>query len=568
MSKVNKYNIYKIRKGLQNNLVESLIQAGYEFIQRENCDIKATNKLCYEVYYLYREKSKKSNWILSIEEYTGKDLNYESIGISGGVVLCSNNEYCFAISYGAAYYILNKFSESRFGIDIAERILNLDKIKSVQNTFQGRVVTKSLIDYKIGSFLQILNGEVPVYFKGEPLDKNAWGKTLQCGSSVMFKWSESLDNIDSRLINIIEVLKQKPKRELPSLLPLSKNNPDNKKIIEDLEHGLEKALLEYNEEDAFESYIGVPSFFTFGTNIFQNRYEQFTLTYNKRVLYENQNGDELSIELIRNLYKKCKCKKTLMDFLRTVKISFITDHGTHTEALPIINYLEYMSKRYCLQDGHWCEFNQMYLNNLHEIVNKITCECHINDEFSCAVQDVKNYILHNNMSTMLEVSDENAENNKTKKNNKQRIEKETLFNSFLAKRLGGQLVHPNTQLFDNKNKKYKIELCDVKVLTPIPTFYFVKIGTAADFAEAIIQAETTLKYLETVSEQVNTESSVEYDFVPEVFSLVLIFNSRKNLINKISDIESIRFLINLSILNDKLLQNRKRLRVDFVYFNL
>ncbi len=484
-----------------------------------------------------KDNKKGSPWVRLLSSCSEWDLT-QQLKIYGAALICTNYKTCFVVSYGNAHFYVSNYCDYNFGISVAERLVNLESVRAQQNVSHGSKLSKMHMDYFGGAFLSYRSGEIPTYIRGKSINVDAWGETINCGTSAQFKWEEKPLEIGKRLRNLEEALKESSSITLPRLTQLDDEQDSDK--IESLFRQLAKAIDEYNETEQKNSFVNVPSFYMVGTKIIQNDSIRFKLSCNhKRTQYDG----ELNISAIKNFLNEKQLN--VYDLIEDINIAIEYGNDQWTNSKPLIDYLEFITaENFCLRNGKWCSFNSAYVDRILQDASKIPFTNHIDDNLKFD----KTALVSFAKSKGIYVDSD-----------KQPYE--TYYNEFLAQQIGAICLHPQTITADiNADGRYKFEICDLYL---DGVMYFVKIGAPADFAYAVDQAMLTLDKIENNHGiiELPTGDSVE----PREFRLVLLFDNRKTIVEKWGDIFSINFLIHMTEVKQRLNSTDIKLHVDFCY---
>jgi len=484
--------------------------------------------------YCDKDNRDGSHWIKLLSSIAERELN-QNARIYGAALVCKGLDFCYVISYGNAHFYVSRYCDYNFGLSVAERIVDLDSIKSQQNVSHGNRLSKTHFDYIRNTPISYGSGEIPTYVKGKSIEPDIWGEVVNCGTSAQFKWEESPLNIAKKLIEIDNVLKVDCAVKLPRLTPLDEKRDLEK--IEDLYLQLAKSIRDYNPDNT-PDYFSVPSFYLLGTRIIQTDFSRYKLTCNHRKI---EIDGELSI-LDLKLFLENEGIDVITN-IRKINIAVEYSTGQWTPLKSITEYMEFITQdNFCLRNGKWCCFNNAYVDRVISDVSRIAFSNHIDDSLSFSKSQLLKYASQAGI-----LSD----------GEKQPYE--SYYNKQLEDLLNATCQHPNTKLFE-EGYNFQFEPCDLFTETEL---FFVKIGEPGDFTTAIDQATVTLQKLKSSSNVVNLKDGRAMS--PESFSFILAFDKRKSPIEKWSDINSINFLIHLSDLRNELTLSGIGLHIHFCY---
>lgn len=531
------YNIYRIGIQKADEFKEFLIERRFEEIPLKDSMLFEPNGFSFELMFCDKENKKGSPWVRLLSECSEYDLT-QQLKIYGAALICRNTTSCFVVSYGNAHFYLGNYCDYNFGIQIAERLLNLESVKAQQNVSHGGKLSKTHIDYLSGTTLAYRGGEIPTYIKGSTINEEKWGKSINCGISAQFKWEEKPLALGKKLTSLEEALNTEATISLPRLIALDDDNDSDK--INELFNLLSKAIDEYDAETSRFSFINVPSFYLVGTKIIQNDSIKFKLTCDRK---HSEYDGELSIAAIQNFLSEKNLD--IYTSVRNIKLSVEYGNDQWTPYKPLTEYLEFITEdNFCLRNGRWCSFNNSYIEQVFRDVSKVDLINHTDSDWGFSKEELISYakeigIFSNGYSQPYE----------------------TYYNYKLSNLLNAVLIHPTTMPVDESaNRRYKYEVCD---FVADNNMYFVKIGNPSNFAYAVDQASLTLSKIQSGNGKIKLPNDNEIS--PQEFHLVLVCEKRKTKIEKWSDVYSINFLIHIIDLKQSLNNMNITLIVDFAY---
>lgn len=533
------YNVYKIPVEKHDQFISYLEDRKFEKISLKEKSLKNESGFSFTLLFCDKDNLKGSPWVQLLSSCAECDLT-QQLKVYGAALVCKSDASCYVISYGNAHFYLSDYCEYNFGIEIAERLIDLNSVKAQQNVSHGGKTSKMHVDYLNGATLSYHGGEIPTFIKGKSINNEDWGFSINCGTSAQFKWEEKPSEIGIRLAMIDAALSIPAEISLPRLTALEEDMDDER--IESLFHQLAKAIDEYDDRKKYSELVNVPSFYMSGTKLVQNDSIRYKLTCNQK--HKEYDG-ELSINAIRGFLSDKSLD--IYDSIRDIKLA--VEYGTDqwTPYKPLIEYLEFVTAdNFCLRNGKWCSFNNAYLERVMRDVEMVRFINHENDIFAFSTEELVEYAKEKGIF----VEDE-----------KQSYE--TYYNTKVAEALNALLIHPRTVPVDDAdNHRYKHEICD---FVEDGKMYFVKIGAPADFAYAVDQAQLTLTRIENGHGKIVAPSGEEIE--ASEFHLILIFNKRETIVSRWRDVYSINFLIHLIGLKQQLNNTNITLTVDFVYQN-
>ena len=186
-----KINLFKIPKDNVLNLTVDLEENGY------NPEVDQDTDECYFALYLRKKHSESQGWldyyegILDEKVFSDYADNLGSETVSG-VFLIETSYYAYAVAHGQAHYVVRRYCDKDFGLDLAERILDPKGLKMKHSQTFTSVGKKDITSYSQKRKLDDSReyGEAFSYLKCKTIDKSAWGEHVDCGESVRFSFGK------------------------------------------------------------------------------------------------------------------------------------------------------------------------------------------------------------------------------------------------------------------------------------------------------------------------------------------------------------------------------------------
>jgi uncharacterized protein (TIGR04141 family) len=529
------YNIYKIPHSRYDEFVEYMTERHFEEIPLKESLINTSSSVDYTLLYCDKNNKQGSSWVKLLSDCSEFDL-VQDVKIYGAALICMGSDFCFVVSYGNAHFYVGRFCDYNFGVEVAERLLNLDSVKSQQNVSHRNKLSKTHFDYLRNTPITYGSGEIPTYIKGKSHDADAWGATINCGTSAQFKWTETPLQIGDKLSALDAALKVESTVKLPRLTPLDDFHDVEK--IGELYTLLAESIRDYCPTQAM-NYFSVPSFYLLGTKIMQTDFLSYKLTCCRK---GKEYDGELSIAVLRDFMNE----KNLDVIANIRKINIAVEYHMEqwSASRPIVEYMEFITEdNFCLRNGKWCSFNPAYVERVLQDIGRLAYRNNTDGVFKFEKNSLIEYAQRSNIYV---------------DGDKQPYE--TYYNEQLAELLSATCQHPSTSKFE-EGQSYHFEPCDFFTTEKL---YFVKIGQPNHFALAIDQASLTLEKIKS-----NGDSSITMKdgitIKPSTFVLVLAFDKRKNVVSEWSKINSLNFLIHLNDLRIDLLRSNIVLEVEFSY---
>lgn len=475
-----KYNLYRINQDQKQNLLTKL-----KLVDLEQISEKQIDDFNFKFYFSKKPDEIDIWWVNIFDEFLAglqqpKNLMYF------GVLLISNDAFCYAVSLGKSHFYLRQFCDTDFGLDLAARIIDENNLKIKNTKLYKSRKSKTITAYQRGSEISFDSGESMHYLKAKTINSSKWGETASFGSSVQFNLSKNPSDLTDFIRQIEEELKQPPRLEFPKTYIVK-----DVKIINELDNRLANAIIKSCDNTG----INVEEFSVLGIDFVFSDKSEYSL-YFKRKFNEKKGLEELSLaELVKFV------KEKNIDLSQKINEVYVYTHNefgrNYSQQLKF--YLDFIDEqeRYCLIDGKWHKFNQSYLKYLKIEVDSIKFIYEQEFDISSSItEDFFNRARHQNDGYI------NCD-----------------------------------KVLENLNA-YKVEKMD---LYKDETLFFVKIGEPQKLSYVIDQSINTVKILQ------NNVSKIEIDekeLAVKNICLWIVFK-RKNKISHLSDVNSIIFHMKL-----------------------
>lgn len=495
-----KFNIYKINKEEQFSLERKFSQAGLEKIN--------TRRISNHIFdfYLSTEPDRIDIWWTDFYRDFLENINEPKNNVYFGALIIYNQEYCYVISLGKTHFYLKPFCDLEFGINLAERIIDVNNLKIKSSRFYKSKRNKSITTFSNDTSLDYDSGESLHYIKANTINENEWGKVASFGHSVQLKLDIGINELPNLITRIENKLEEEPIHNFPKA-EIIKNDEE----IERLDAELSVAIM------SEESNVNNEEFDLSGVDfIFSDNYSFIFKIWDQGLRIESEVYDDLNIENLRSFVNSNGID--LKHFINNIKIFVLREEGRGFSK-PIKYAIHYVTEsREALIDGKWYSFNQSYIDLITAKVGKIRLN-HLN-EFDYS------------QSIIEEVFIEDRKNN----------------NGYLK-------LHTN---FTNLNGRFRVEQAD---MYKDEVLYFVKKGTPQKLNYVIDQASNTLKLLKSNAFAIENEG--ENLIVSTVNLWILV--SRATLVNSLSDFNSLIFIMKLNELYKDVLDSGLQMEVNINY---
>lgn len=363
-----KINIFKVDNASVDDLVVELENNGYDAVS----DLEDDDH--YMVLYLKRKSSETQGWIdfykpiLEDKEYKEYSQNLGSETLAG-VYLIEKDTYCYAVTHGQSHFIVRKYCDKDFGLNLAERIVDPVGLKMKHSQTFTSASKKDITSYthkrKLDSSFEY--GEAFSYVKCKTVDKKLWGETTDFGESARFTSGkdfsfkaktlfELADRIDSQLV-------QDPIVRLPRYKKVT-----DKAILEILEKELKKRFLDFLTDVDTEDYWLTGVSFNFSSD------------YKYSLKIYNHDLTEITDNLDVTLIKKCITdnEDKIKERYDLIKVRFYDEDDEFVFSRALQDLLQitidYDNKYYVLFHNEWVEFSDSYVKFIEEQVDGIDFE--------------------------------------------------------------------------------------------------------------------------------------------------------------------------------------------------
>ena len=483
-----KYNIYKLIKRNEPELLKKLKKVGLRKLET-----KIINDYELSFYMSTEPEDIKIWWVDLFKDFLG-DMDKTFNKAYFGILLISSDNLLYGISLGKTHFYLKEFCDQDFGIDLAERIIDIDNLIMKNSKLYGGKRKNAIVTYHSDSGLEYSSGESVHLLKGKSDNAKLWGDIIIFGHSVKF----NLDILPLELPQLIERIEQQLKKTSKIKLPRVEEIRDKKeisrlddKLIKTLMGSFRNAALGMDET----SLSGVEFIF-----LDKNRYEYMwkrkkkmgDLTKESLKLFIEENEIDLITEF--NNIKVKVSDEYSKGFTNTLK--FFLDYIDH--------------ENFCLIGGKWHKFNQSYIEFIKREVDAIEKETSPNFSKS----EYKSALLTNGQKPKYQ---------------------EDYFNRKMQETEGYLLLDRQNIQID----KFTIEIAD---LYKNETLFCVKLGEPQKLSYAIDQATATLRLIQ--KNELENSKIGDGKIKPKSLCLWLLLD-RRTQIKNLSEINSLIFQMKL-----------------------
>ncbi len=490
-----------------------------------------------QVDWAYRIDSLKNNSDVKVFEENNVDINKIITSFFGIYLFELTNNRVYAISFGYASSLLNKYCDSNFGLDLAERILNDQAVDVESVRFLNVNRKKSLTVFSKDAVTGVEYGSAKEYIEGH-IDKEIFAystdeiiinkllyyinKKFDFGTSIKFtdrkvngeNMIDSLEDLSSVIVLIdyfIEKNQDNIRLRIPRLSFISSKEPLSKELDRKLLEALEKKSID----------VGIDFYSVVGADIIINSSSTFTLTCTG---VSSESYEDLSIENVMEFLNRTKLKSPHI-MLDSSRVKF-DDGSTRALKRCLMADVTYGDQIYILVDGKWATYNDTFMKYLEEQIKEIID---------------KNIIEIKNSPSV--VSDKELAN--YYKNSKKKIKhkyREYIYNTRLADEKNMLLLDREMHLIE---KYPNVEIAD---LLGENELIHVKIGDTGKFIENIEQsmlAATIMHEVESKKSLVKN-SKMKKQLIDEyTVAMLLVYKNRHVEKFNLKDINSIKFKASL-----------------------
>lgn len=405
----------------------------------------------------------------------------------------SNKEY--AISFGGAFFDVDRYADRDFAFDFACRIgISSTRLTATTNSNSRR--NKTINSYKSFDHLEINSGESYTKIKveiNEPSAEELVGNLIEVGISVKFNLKKvSFEGI----ADLIAFVEQKLSCERINKIPVFSRIVDVGTISQ-----LEGALACNLNRDC--ASLSFSEFDVIGTDEVFNRADSYRFIYATARKDVNVFSEE---ELWRFIYEN---RITTPEERLKIKVAFIYDgHQRYTK--PVHDLIDYMDEgnKALLIAGTWYNFNQDFLDYLKQSLEEIDVVYDSRYDITSRVYD--SFLGEKYEEEKNSCDFEGLEENDIRKSLRRKYYPERIFN-MLCERKGFTLLDRDIAVIQGM----RYELAD---LAKDGVLYSVKRGVgSADLTYVVAQSEGALELIK------NHQLSIDK---PSKMALWLIFERR------------------------------------------
>ncbi|MDG9667060.1 TIGR04141 family sporadically distributed protein [Hahella sp. CR1] len=328
---------------------------GLDIIGREKTDRSRSS-----FYFSTHPAQKPISWTETFSDYfeNGAPENL----IYFGCYLWENESHCFALSYGKCHFYLRQFCDHDFGTHMAKRIANENDIRQKSSKKFAGKKKKEIKSYTKNSRLDTESGESVDYIQASIIDdhREAFGKSGKFGVSMLLCLDIDKDGLEEFFESLISTIDLTEKFSLPRTTII--NNTAKSRMFEKI---LSEEICNVGENTDFTNnsheLVGVDFVFS-GQEVYRFKYHGV----------ESKIFDELTIDNLREfiISEKIPTEDILNVLVLVEKDESICYRRYVKESLDYI----VEDHNVILSQGNWMEFNEDYLVQLDEYIDRIEIE--------------------------------------------------------------------------------------------------------------------------------------------------------------------------------------------------
>lgn len=360
-----KINVFKIDNDKVDNLTDELEDNGFE------CEADNEDEHSYSALYLRKKHSENKGWLgyyhqmLSDETFAFYTENIGSETVSG-LFLIQKDTYSYVLSYGQTHFIIRKYCDKDFGLNLAERIIDPQGLKMKHSQTFTSAGKKDITSYIRNRNLDDSRdyGEAFSYVKCKPINKDLWGETVDFGESVRFSLGKSFSLKPIELYRFTDEIENALKSQINIRLPRYHKVVDDDILIS-LNNELDKHFLDFiTDVDVNDYWLTGVSF------CFSDDY-RYSLKLFRTNLSEI--SDTLDAKYIREAIVSNKDK--IKGNYNSIRVIFYDENDEALFSRKLKELLqitiELNGKYYVFFQNEWVEFSDSYVNFIKEQVDSI-----------------------------------------------------------------------------------------------------------------------------------------------------------------------------------------------------
>ena len=363
-----KLNLFKVEKENAMDLVVDLEDSGYE-MEANHEDEHGCVML-----YLKKNHSENQGWLVYYKNLLGEDIfnhfteNLGSESVSGAFLI-ETDEYTYVVAHGQAHFVVRKYCDKDFGLNLAERILDESGLKMKHSQTFTSASKKDITSYtrkrKLGDSCEY--GEAFSYVKCKTNNAALWGETVDFGESVRFTFGKEFNLRPTELYQLMDRITHELAKAPAVTIPRYHKVLD-KDVLAYLDHEFNIHMLDFLTDVDVEDYWLTGVSFSFTNDYrYSLRFRQCDLT---AIL------DSLDANTVRKAVEDHA--EQIGDRHDLIKVRFYNEEEEYLFYRPLKSMMqvtiEHDGKYYVFYQNSWFEFSESYVKYIEDQVDSIQFE--------------------------------------------------------------------------------------------------------------------------------------------------------------------------------------------------
>lgn len=363
-------NLYKIDNEKQQMFFQELSRKMDNldtiFLERQD----EHQKYGCTLYMSRRDDNKELSWNWVLQEFNQQPIEIPVMP-KCVIVIKSEDGKTYAVTFGYAYFLVDKFCDRDFGFNFARK-LSYDEIKTTTLTTPNSRRNKTVNTYVNYSELEFDSGESFAKLKAKlklPEDFTLYKASIEVGSSIRLStYEESMERLIDLILHVeYTLIHEEDKYNIPVFSKVR----DSERLAK-LEDNLIAAIREN------PSQINISELDIIGvTEIFNHNDSEFILRYR---------GKNKSISLLSNEEIQLFCEENDWNYSESLlDITVISQYnGSPVVTKRVKDLIDYTDdqERCLLSKGVWYQYNEDYLSYLRDSIAEIAVEYHPEFDFT------------------------------------------------------------------------------------------------------------------------------------------------------------------------------------------
>jgi uncharacterized protein (TIGR04141 family) len=371
-------NLYKIDNEKQQMFFQELARKMDNldtiFLERQDEHQELVTYGC-TLYMSRPDDNKELSWNWVLQEFNQQPIEIPVMP-KCVIVIESEDDKTYAVTFGHAYFLVDKFCDRDFGFNFARK-LSYDEIKTTTLTTPNSRRNKTVNTYINYSELEFDSGESFAKLKAKlklPEDFTLYKASIEVGSSIRFSTvEESMERLIDLILHVEYTLTHE---EDKYNIPVFSKVKDFERLAQ-----LEANLIAAIHENP--SQINISELDIIGvTEIFNHNDSEFILSYR---------GKKKSISLLSNEEIQLFCEENDWNYSESLlDITVISQYnGSPVVTKRVKDLIDYTDdqERCLLSKGVWYQYNEDYLSYLRDSIAEIAVEYHPEFDFTSVLHD-------------------------------------------------------------------------------------------------------------------------------------------------------------------------------------